>query len=406
MPVTPLPTPPNRALPNDTFDDVADAFFSALPVFATELNAMGAFGATSLSTTQTATTVTINSDTGADAVISAADGTNAGVMPASAFTKLATIAPGAMVGGVQTAGDFLASQAKVNGLVSNGSAQEGTNANFTQFLFDNQIPPPNTVGYFKRIGTAGILQSVDFMPVDINLIYLGSVNMRQRLRSVNTAFYAGIAQYDTDNNLILQYHHRYVSGTMTTLSAPLSVGDTTVSLASTSGWTNAGTSTANTGISLYGYKNSIGYTYDSNTNPYTRTVFRSDAAKVWGDGAVGLSSITLATAFSVANPAAGSGGVWPAGTVVSNTTGSSSHNYFLANNIKELTTNWRFFRGYVGGGVNTSGQSDETRFAAGIAKCKLLYICNLSGTSTDETNITNINFTPTSLTRALAGLPV
>jgi hypothetical protein len=51
--------------------------------------------ATNLSTTQTATSVTVNSDTGTDATIPTADGTNAGVMSAAQQTKLAGIESGA-----------------------------------------------------------------------------------------------------------------------------------------------------------------------------------------------------------------------------------------------------------------------------------------------------------------------
>lgn len=51
--------------------------------------------ATNLSTTQTATNVTVNSDTGTDATIPAADATNAGVMAAADKTKLNGIASGA-----------------------------------------------------------------------------------------------------------------------------------------------------------------------------------------------------------------------------------------------------------------------------------------------------------------------
>ncbi len=57
----------------------------------------GPGSATNLSTTRTATAVTIASDTGTDAAIAAADGTNAGVMTAAQQTKLAGIAAGAEV---------------------------------------------------------------------------------------------------------------------------------------------------------------------------------------------------------------------------------------------------------------------------------------------------------------------
>jgi hypothetical protein len=57
--------------------------------------ASGGAGATNLTTTAAPTTVTINSDTGTDAVIAAADGTNAGLFLPAEKTKLTGIASGA-----------------------------------------------------------------------------------------------------------------------------------------------------------------------------------------------------------------------------------------------------------------------------------------------------------------------
>lgn len=56
-----------------------------------DLGIQGGAGATNLTTTLAATTVTINSDTGTDATIPAADTTNAGVMTEAMFDKLAGI---------------------------------------------------------------------------------------------------------------------------------------------------------------------------------------------------------------------------------------------------------------------------------------------------------------------------
>ena len=61
----------------------------------TDMTASGGAGSTNLSTTYAATSVTVNSDTGADATIDDADGTNAGVMSASDKTKLDGIESGA-----------------------------------------------------------------------------------------------------------------------------------------------------------------------------------------------------------------------------------------------------------------------------------------------------------------------
>ena len=59
------------------------------------LNATGGSGATNLSATLAPTQITINSDTGADVVVPATDGTNAGLFLPAEKTKLAGIAAGA-----------------------------------------------------------------------------------------------------------------------------------------------------------------------------------------------------------------------------------------------------------------------------------------------------------------------
>lgn len=59
------------------------------------ISATGGGGATNLTATAAPTTVTINSDTGTDAAIGAADSTNAGLMLPAQFTKLAGIATSA-----------------------------------------------------------------------------------------------------------------------------------------------------------------------------------------------------------------------------------------------------------------------------------------------------------------------
>jgi hypothetical protein len=60
-----------------------------------QLNAVSAGGATNLSATATGTSLTVASDTGTDAVLSAASSTTAGVMSAADKAKLDTVSTGA-----------------------------------------------------------------------------------------------------------------------------------------------------------------------------------------------------------------------------------------------------------------------------------------------------------------------
>ena len=73
----------------------------------------GGGGATNITITRAATTVTVNSDTGTDGTIAAADGTNAGVMTAAMQVKLAGIETGAEVN--DSAAEILAKVITVDG---------------------------------------------------------------------------------------------------------------------------------------------------------------------------------------------------------------------------------------------------------------------------------------------------
>jgi len=90
------------------------------------LGVQGGAGATNLSQTLAALTLTINSDTGTDIIVAAADGTNAGVMTNAMYTKLAGIATGANVGVVPNVAITGATNTKITydakGLVTGGAS--------------------------------------------------------------------------------------------------------------------------------------------------------------------------------------------------------------------------------------------------------------------------------------------
>ena len=88
---------------------------------------VGGGGATNLTTTASPTTVTINSDTGTDAVIAAADGTNAGLFLPAEKTKLTAITgtnTGDQTSVLGNAGTATALQTArtINGVLFNGTA--------------------------------------------------------------------------------------------------------------------------------------------------------------------------------------------------------------------------------------------------------------------------------------------
>lgn len=305
----------------------------------------------------------------------------------------------------QTAQEFLTAQAKVNGIFRNGSCQDGTNAGYSVIPFSNDRPPPNTVGFWRRIGQSGAIVADDYLPVSVSSVYFLQADVRQLTRSANTRLFLGLIQYDVDNNPITLEYCSYITGSKTTLAAPLSVGDTTVTLASAANW--LGTSPDGEwfkGISFYNYKDSTGFEYEHTVNPYTRWIFRPSGVGAWNDGGISGNVITLSQPFDLPNPAAGSGGVWPVGTVVANTNDGALYNYVLASAMSVTqSNNWSTLTAYIGG-IDAGGVGDNTKFRAGVAKVKFFGLYNHYGASTDTLDIANIRIDITTLTRAIAGL--
>ena len=145
--IQPLATAPSSPVEGQIyFDTVAKSLFVRANSAWLDLGIQGGAGATNLSSSLTATTVAINSDTGADVTLSAADGTNAGIMTSAMSTKLAGIAAGATANssdatllsranhtGTQTAStisDF-SSAADARITAATGVTVQGYNANTT-----------------------------------------------------------------------------------------------------------------------------------------------------------------------------------------------------------------------------------------------------------------------------------
>jgi len=323
-------------------------------------------------------------------------------------------------GGIQSASDFLASQAKVNGLVRNGSFQDGTNEGFSSLPFGNSIPPPNTVGYVRKTGFYTITsdESVtdDYVPISTNLIYRFDADVRQTVNAGSAArLYIGLMQYDSDNNRISTRHTMYASGSMTQLASKLSVGDTTVQLVSSTGWVSGG-AWYDRCLNFYNYKNSSGFLYEPLTNPYTRLQFCPSGVGGWAaSGAISGNTITLSQPFDVPNPDTGDGS-YPAGTYVASGNFGSAYNYSFASAvfldpsplwvaIDPLHPSYGYaMNNYVGGGVETTGIQNKKKFFAGIAKAKIFMLANYLGQPSDILDITNIRLDIAPITKAQAGL--
>lgn len=176
-----------------------------------------------------------------------------------------------------------------------------------------------------------------------------------------------------------------VSGTATTLAAPLKVGDTTVSLTSSANWSTASIYRS---IVLFPYTNSLGVTYDNYT--YSRYA-KNDQFTINGN------LLTLASPWTVPNGNA-SDGIWPAGTPVQQAIDGASYMYPLLKNLNGQNS-WTRFSAYVGG--------TDSPFWYGTSYVKPGFLLNYSPSTPNPIYISDVVFRQEDLkSRAYLSTPV
>ena len=136
------------------------------------------------------------------------------------------------------------------------------------------------VASYAPFGGQGVFQSLSnttamgdvFVPVDVTKTYglsgwaKSGDEFGERYDAANRQSF-GFASFDVDHLQILPEHvYKFSGAADTTLAAPLNPGDTTIKLASASGWSNAaGAISATRGLAWYGYTNSQGSAYPDYT---------------------------------------------------------------------------------------------------------------------------------------------
>jgi Phage tail repeat like len=292
--------------------------------------------------------------------------------------------------------DIQTSQHHLYGMVMNGAATMCSNYGFDLATFDGTDSPPGFDGSFKFTGMSQVNIHSSVMKVDPGAVY----ELSAYVKSINGAkCYIGLQCLDGDMNIIGASNIRILSNTLTTLTAPLSINDTTISVANASSWTNTTTTgNADRVLGIFGYKSSQGKLYSPNTEKYTRIVGTSNQ---WSAGGISNNVITLSAPLgnTFANPAVGSNGIWPIGTSIGQmmATGSSGYNYRLAANYS-VPSNWMRLSSMIGGGTDMSGLDDFTYFRPGTQYVQILVLSNW-GTDTSM-NIAGVYFNRTSVPRS------
>lgn len=277
--------------------------------------------------------------------------------------------------------DYVA--ARGTDLVTNGTGLLGNNYNMPASFNWDASTSPNLPASFRFDGYFQFIQSTEFVPVDPNQVYRLRSYVRQESASGDfSAFangdkhqqYAGLLSFDTDSNQIQPSDHMIYNNSRTTLAAPLSPGDTTITVTDASAWQNTNAPAFQRGIIIFAYKNSAGFKYDNYSKLH--------AQDMWDAGAISGNVITLKAPLpsSLGNPD-DPNGTWPVGTDVANRSSGNTFKYslFSAFLVPETDT-WYQVENFMGG-IDNSGTNTASNFPPGAAFAKLFWLANFSNRS-------------------------
>ena len=276
---------------------------------------------------------------------------------------------------------------KSGNMITNSTGFLGNGYNYPpEFTFDPTLSPNLPASFYFAGYYQAITSMTEMVPVDPNRIYQTESYIRQEgIAGDWSAFtnnerhlqYMGLAFFDADQTLIQARHHKRFkhSGTesLTTLAAPLSPGDTSISVDDASGWNEANTTHYNKGLIIFGYKNSLGRPYDYYSQFVEFDMF--DLGQV--NKTTHVITLNKALPSSMGNPD-DVGGTWPIGTKIANSSSGDSfkYTYYDALHVPEVDR-WYKTGSHIGG-IDTSGTNYEFNFPPGTAYVRSLWFPNYS----------------------------
>ena len=266
---------------------------------------------------------------------------------------------------------------KTGNLVSNGNGALGNSYNMPSALSYDASDTPGLPGSFLFTGYHGLdLTTSEFIAVDAQKTYRFESYIKQATGDRH-AQVMGIMAFDADFQQITStYHMRYASDgvdSLTTLSAPLAPGDTTVSVTNASGWNDADSSSDKCGLIFFTYRTQGGNAQDFYSRHFRTGLFSPAQVDRTNH------SITLLAplAQSDGNPDDPSG-IWPAGTPLANTdSGWNLKPALLDQTVLPTAGDWYHACNHIGG-VDTSGRNEVKNFPPGTAFVKILMLPNFS----------------------------
>lgn len=273
------------------------------------------------------------------------------------------------------------------GMVSNSTGYLANNYNYPPAYAFDPAESPNMPGAFAKSGYySGAEEMEEFVALDPNRLYRLGVYLRQEsvpgdwsgfASGDRHIHYMGFRCYDIDGLTIMAAHHtRYHHAgkdSLTELTAPLAPGDTDVQLSDASGWNSTKSSSYERGLVIFGYRNSLGKTYDLYSRIEDIDLF--DLSGV--DKAQNRVTLKQPLPASMGNPDHPEG-VWPAGTRIANRASGWNYKFgFFSDLVLDTADRWYRIENAMGG-VDLSGNNVPHNFPPGTAQVRPVWLMNYS----------------------------
>lgn len=255
-------------------------------------------------------------------------------------------------------------------LIINGYGEYGDNTNFSKFTYEDGAFSTHTTTSKKFISDQSI-------PIDPDAIY--SISAEMKSNDNTTRHYAGLSEFDIDQNAIASRWINYVENTLTELTQDLKKGDTTVHLNNIGSWIqspwNSNFPDINKGFIFWDYKDSTGYLYPPETYSQTQYSPVFEYSNIHKD----TNTIALSSPWSGKNI--------PSGTKVSQSHSAAMYNYSLTAE-KFLSSTYQKYQNQISG----YGGNDTifTKFRYGTHTVKFLCLPNYSSHGDVTTHYKNI----------------
>ena len=258
---------------------------------------------------------------------------------------------------------------RTTGLFENGACQKGDSTNFGGYSTRTESGDYLSNGrslYMSNVNARGSGTLGDqFIPVDTSKVYQLAYSVKTITQSYNNrngSGHLGYATYDENKNFIELRNCKGIGDTQLTRAA--SPGDTTIYVASASGWSTSTTNHQRC-LMLFGgdYPYSEGYTrYWVPNNAYATNALTDLGGGEW--------SITLNSGLPTWSAALDGNGDYPIGTYLSNGRAGGSYNYAMGAPVYPQT--WTTYSAVCTG----EGRSSEAQFRYGTKFIKFLNLRN------------------------------